>query len=116
MVIAMSDSKGGIINEKGLDPEAVEEYKQKEGSLRGFPGAREITNGELLALPCDVLIPAALENQIMKDNAADIKAKMILELANGPTTPEADDILFARGIPVVPERARQFRRRDGVHF
>jgi len=103
VIVAMSDSKGGIINEKGLDPEEVEEYKRKQGSLHGFPGAKEITNGELLALPCDVLIPAALENQITKDNAADIKAKLVLELANGPTTPEADDALFARNIPVVPD-------------
>ncbi len=103
VVIAMSDSKGGIINENGLDPDVVEEYKKEHGSLHGFPDAKEITNEELLELPCDVLIPAALENQITKENAAAIRAKMILELANGPTTPEADDMLFARNIPVVPD-------------
>ena len=102
-VIAMSDSKGGIVNEAGLDPEAVEAYKKEHGSLKDFPGARQITNKELLALSCDVLIPAALENQITAENAADIKAKLVLELANGPTTPEADDILFKKNIAVVPD-------------
>ncbi len=103
VVIAMSDSKGGIVNEGGLEPDAVEEHKKKHGSLRGFPGAREITNEELLELPCDVLIPAALENQITRENASAIKAKMILELANGPPTPEAEDIHIGRNIPVVPD-------------
>jgi len=102
-IIAMSDSKGGIFNEDGLDPDAVEAYKKEHGSLKGYPGVKEISNAELLALACDVLIPAALENQITKDNAKDIKAKFILELANGPTTTEADDILFERGIPIVPD-------------
>ena len=103
VVVAMSDSKGGVVNENGLDPDAVEKYKKRNGSLRGFPGVREITNEKLLELPCDVLIPAALENQITKENALAIKAKMILELANGPTTPEADDMLLIRNIPVIPD-------------
>lgn len=102
-VMAMSDSKGGIFNADGLDPDAVETYKKDHGSLAGFPGAREISNADLLCLETDVLIPAALENQITEKNAGDIKAKLVLELANGPTTPEADDILFGRGIPVVPD-------------
>lgn len=102
-VIAMSDSKGGLINENGLDPAEVEAYKQSHGSLMGFPNARQISNPELLLLPCDVLIPAALENQLTQQNALHVQAKMILELANGPTTPEADDILFGRGIVVVPD-------------
>jgi len=102
-VIAMSDSRGGIVDEAGLNPAAVEAYKKEHGSLVGFPGAREITNAELLELSCDVLIPAALENQITSENAARIHAQMILELANGPTTPEADDQLFGRGIAVVPD-------------
>jgi glutamate dehydrogenase/leucine dehydrogenase len=102
-IIAVSDSKGGIVAEEGLDPVAAEQYKREKGTLAGFPGAREISNAELLELECDVLIPAALENQITGENAARIKARMVLELANGPTTPDADDALFARGIPVVPD-------------
>ncbi len=102
-VIAMSDSKGAIVKDDGLDVKALEDWKKQNGTLAGFPGSRTITNGELLELPCDVLIPAALENQITKDNADKIKAKFILELANGPTTPEADEILYAKNIPVVPD-------------
>jgi glutamate dehydrogenase/leucine dehydrogenase len=102
-VIAMSDSKGGIVNEAGLDYKALVEWKKANGTLAGFPGSRTITNAELLELPCDVLIPSALENQITFDNAEDIKAKLVLELANGPTTPEADEVLYERGIPVVPD-------------
>lgn len=102
-IIAMSDSSGGIVNENGLNVIAVQAYKDKTGSLKGFSGARGISNEALLELSCDVLIPAALENQITAKNANQIKARMILELANGPTTPEADDILFARDIPVVPD-------------
>jgi len=102
-IIAISDSRGGIVNESGLDMVAVESYKKDTGTLMGFPGARQVSNAELLELSCDVLIPAALENQITKDNAERVHAKLVLELANGPTTPEADDILFARGVPVVPD-------------
>ena len=102
-IVAISDSKGGIVHEAGLDIAAVEIYKKDTGTLTGFPGARAVSNAELLELPCDVLIPAALENQITKDNASRMQAKLVLELANGPTTPEADDILFARGITVIPD-------------
>ncbi len=102
-VVAMSDSKGGIYNEVGLDPKAVEAYKNEHHSLAGFPDAKEISNAELLELNVDFLVPAALENQITGDNAPKISAKMILELANGPTTPEADEILHERGIAVVPD-------------
>jgi glutamate dehydrogenase/leucine dehydrogenase len=102
-VVAMSDSKGGIYNESGLDPVAVEKYKEEHHSLVGFKDTQAITNAELLELPVDVLVPAALENQITKENAPNIKAKMILELANGPTTPDADLLLQARGIKVVPD-------------
>jgi len=102
-IVALSDSKGGIVNDAGLDPDAVLAYKRGNGTLRGYPGARYVNNSELLELPCDVLIPAALENQITKENAARVRASLILELANGPATPEADDILFARNIPVVPD-------------
>ncbi len=103
IIIGMSDSKGGIIKEDGLDPEAVETYKQAHKTLEGFPGARYVSNQELLITETDVLIPAALENQITEENAANINAKIVVELANGPTTPAADDILLARGIPVIPD-------------
>lgn len=108
-IIAISDSKGAIIKEDlsiqagGLDIKALNDYKKINGQIVGFPGSKNITNEELLKITCDVLIPAALENQITEKNAKNIKAKMVLELANGPTTPEADDILFERGIPVVPD-------------
>lgn len=102
-IIAISDSKGAILKEDGIDIEALNEFKRTNRQIEGFPGSKTITNKELLVLPCDVLIPAALENQITEANAKDIKAKFILELANGPTTPEADDILYSRGIPVVPD-------------
>jgi len=102
-VIALSDSRGGVYDAGGLDPEAVEAYKRANGSLQGYPGARAISNEELLMLETDVLVPAALENQITEQNANNIKAKLIMELANGPTTPAADDILFSRSIPVIPD-------------
>ncbi|HEY4517004.1 MAG TPA: Glu/Leu/Phe/Val dehydrogenase [Candidatus Paceibacterota bacterium] len=102
-IIAMSDSRSGIFKEGRLDVDTVLAYKNTNASLKGFPGARGISNEELLEVPVDVLIPAALENQITASNAGRVKARMILELANGPTTPEADDILFRRGIPVVPD-------------
>ena len=102
-VIATSDSKGGIVKEDGIDVQALEDWKKQNGTLAGFPGSRTVTNAELLELPCDILIPSALENQITFDNAPKIKAKFILELANGPITPEADEILFDRGIPVIPD-------------
>ncbi|MGH7141550.1 MAG: Glu/Leu/Phe/Val family dehydrogenase, partial [Minisyncoccia bacterium] len=102
-IIAVSDSTGGVRDERGLDIEVLAAYKKDRGSLAGFPEAAPLSNAELLELSCDVLIPAALEHQITKQNAPRIRAKLILELGNGPTTPEADDILFARGIPVVPD-------------
>ncbi len=102
-IIATSDSKGAILNTTGLDIAALEKYKKENGGVIGFLESKTISTEELFALECDVLIPAALENQITLDNASQIQAKCILELANGPTTPEADDILFARGIPVIPD-------------
>lgn len=102
-ILAMSDSRGGLYSADGLDPDAVEKYKKESGNLKGFPGAKQISNQKLLELECDVLIPAALENQITKKNAKNIKAKVVLELANGPTSTDADDILFKRGIVVVPD-------------
>jgi glutamate dehydrogenase/leucine dehydrogenase len=102
-VLAISDSHGGVYHKDGLDVGAVLAFKEKNGSLKGFAGAEEISNEELLELPVDVLIPAALENQITKDNASRIQAKIIVELANGPTTTDADDVLFSRSITVVPD-------------
>ncbi len=102
-VIAVSDSSGGIFNEHGLDINKVHAHKKATGSVRNFEGTKNISNEELLGLVCDVLVPAALENQITKDNAEDIKAKVVLELANGPTTVEADDVLFAKKIEVIPD-------------
>jgi len=102
-IIAISDSKGAIYKEDGIDIKELNEYKKVNGQIAGFPGSKSITNEELLEVSCDVLVPAALENQITEKNAKDIKAKLVLELANGPTTPEADDILFNKEIPVVPD-------------
>ncbi len=102
-IIAVSDSSGGIYSEKGFDPIAVYEHKKKTGSVMGFAGTRDISNEELIELKCDVLVPAALENVITADNAPNVKAKIVVEGANGPTTPEADVILFKNGIMLVPD-------------
>ncbi len=102
-VIAVSDSAGGIVHAAGLDGEAVAAHKKSTGKVADFPGAENITNAQLLELECEVLVPAALENQITAENAARIKAKAVVELANGPTTPEADEILFGKGVSVVPD-------------
>lgn len=102
-VVAVSDSKGGIYNKNGLDPDEVAKHKKETDSVIGFSGADDITNTELLAIECDVLIPAALENAITKENADDVKAKIIAEAANGPTTPEADKILEDKGIFIIPD-------------
>jgi glutamate dehydrogenase (NAD(P)+) len=102
-VVAVSDSKGGIYNPKGLDYEKVMAHKKETNAVINFPGADNITNEELLELDVDILIPAALENQIGEWNADRIKAKIVAELANGPTTPEADEILFQKGVYVIPD-------------
>ena len=102
-IIAVSDSKGGIYSPKGLNPEKVLEYKSKTGSVVDYPGSSAITNEQLLELECDILVPAALENQITKANADKIKTKIVAEGANGPTTPQADEVLFKKGIFVVPD-------------
>jgi len=103
VIVAVSDSKGGIYNSAGLDIQKVSEHKKSTGALAGFEGASNITNEKVLEAHCDLLIPGAFENVITEKNAGKIKAKAILELANGPVTPEADEILFKRGIPVVPD-------------
>jgi glutamate dehydrogenase (NAD(P)+) len=102
-LVAASDSQGGIYNAKGLDPKQVVDYKLKTGSLQGFPGADSISNEELLELEVTVLFPAALENVITAANADRIKCKISCELANGPTTPEADEILYQNKVFVLPD-------------
>jgi glutamate dehydrogenase (NAD(P)+) len=102
-IIAVSDSTGGIHNASGLDPAKVSAWKQEHGTVVGFPGADEVTNREILEVECDILVPAALENQITRQNAPNVRAKVIAEAANGPTTPEADEILYDRGVFVIPD-------------
>ena len=102
-IIAVNDSNGGILNKDGLDFQAVQKHKEKTGSVAGFPGAKQLSNGDLLELECDFLIPAALENQITTSNAGNIKARVIAEAANGPSTPEADKILYEKGIFQIPD-------------
>src|SRR5687768_17345976 len=102
-VIAVSDSNGAIHSDDGLDHEAVLLHKQQTGSVVGMPGTMNLTNAELLHIPCDILIPAAFENQIRADNVDGVQAKVVAEAANGPTTPAADRVLFERGIPVLPD-------------
>jgi glutamate dehydrogenase (NAD(P)+) len=102
-VVAVSDSKGGIYNPDGLSYNEVFSFKQETGSVVGFPGSQSISNDELLELEVTVLVPSALENVITDANAANIKAKISVELANGPTTPEADKILHENGIYVIPD-------------
>jgi glutamate dehydrogenase/leucine dehydrogenase len=103
LVVAVSDSKGGVYNPKGLDIGKVEKHKVKTGSVIDFPGAENISNEDLLNLEVDVLVPAALENVIRKDNYEGIKARIILELANGPVGKEASLKLFQKGIVIIPD-------------
>ena len=102
-IVAVSDSKGGVHNLKGLDPAQLQAHKATGQSFATFPHGKRITNKQLLELPVDILVPAALENQITAANATRVKAKIIAEAANGPTTPLADDILFKRGRVVIPD-------------
>jgi glutamate dehydrogenase (NAD(P)+) len=102
-VVAVSDSSGGIHDPKGLDIDRVISWKQEHGTVRGFRGAGGVSNAELLEIECDILIPAALENQITSQNAERIKAKIVAEAANGPTTPDADETLQRRGIFMIPD-------------
>ena len=102
-VIAASDSKGGVYNKAGMQIAALRKHKDKTGSVVGFPGAKSISNEELLETDCTILIPAALENQITGKNASKVKAKLVAEAANGPTTPEADDIMYRNKILVIPD-------------
>jgi glutamate dehydrogenase (NAD(P)+) len=102
-VVAVSDVYGGIYSEAGIDPERVIAWTAEHGTVKGVPGTQDITNAELLELECDILIPAALENQITARNAPNIKAKVVAEAANGPTTPDADTILHEKGVFLIPD-------------
>jgi len=100
-IVAVNDSKGGSYDKNGLNVEELLKFKSETGSVKGF--AEDIESKDLLELDVDVLVPAALENQITKENAANIKAKVVVELANGPTTPEADTILEQKAVIVIPD-------------
>lgn len=102
-IVALSDSKGGVHNPDGINVGLAEQHKKTSGSLKGLEGTSEITNEQLLELDVDVLVPAALENVFTAENAEKIQAKFILEMANGPTTPEADEIFAKNGVIVVPD-------------
>lgn len=102
-IVAVSDVYGGLYNAAGLDIPAVRAWVAEHGDLRGCPHGEAVTNAELLVLPCDVLIPAAMENQLTQHNADKVQATLIVEGANGPTTPEADDIFSGKGVQVVPD-------------
>jgi glutamate dehydrogenase/leucine dehydrogenase len=102
-IVAISDSRGGVHNPRGIDPMRAIRYKERSGTVVGMPGASRISNDELLVLKCDILIPAALENVITLHNAEQIKAKIVVEAANGPTTPHADEVLSRKGVFVIPD-------------
>lgn len=102
-IVAISDTRGGIYNEDGLDPAAVLRHKQERGSVAGFPNAQGIGSQDVLEVPCDILIPAAVEGVITSANAEHVQARIITEAANGPTTPEADRILSKRGVLIIPD-------------
>jgi glutamate dehydrogenase (NAD(P)+) len=102
-VVAVSDSTGGIYNPDGLDIGRVNGWKKEHGTVQGLPGAQDISNAAVLEVDCDILIPAALENQITARNGGNIKARIVAEAANGPTTPEADQQMFQRGVFMIPD-------------
>jgi glutamate dehydrogenase (NAD(P)+) len=102
-VIALSDSRGGVFNSRGIDPLKAMRYKERSGTVVGMPGTSRISNDDLLTMKCDILIPAALENVITLNNADQIKAKIVAEAANGPTTPHADEVLARKGILLLPD-------------
>jgi glutamate dehydrogenase/leucine dehydrogenase len=102
-IIAASDSKGGVYNKNGLQVGALRKHKEKTGSVVGFPGAKSISNEDLIETECTILIPAALENQITRKNAGKISAKIVAEAANGPTTPDADETLYKNKILLIPD-------------
>ncbi len=102
-IVAISDTRGGVTNPRGIDPLKAMRYKERSGTVVGMPGASRISNDDLLTMKCDILVPSALENVITLQNADQIKARIVAEAANGPTTPHADEILARRGITVLPD-------------
>jgi len=102
-IVAISDSRGGVFNSRGIDPLKAMRYKERSGTVVGMPGTSRISNDDLLTMKCDVLVPAALENVITLNNVDQIKAKIVAEAANGPTTPHADEALARRGILLLPD-------------
>ncbi len=102
-IVAVSDTRGGVVNPAGLDPARLVDHKNRTGSITGFAGADLISNEALLELPCEILVPSALEGQINQDNAARLHTHLIVEGANGPVTPGADDVLANRGVTIIPD-------------
>jgi glutamate dehydrogenase (NAD(P)+) len=102
-VVAISDSRGGVFNSRGIDPLKAMRYKERSGTVVGMPGTSRISNDDLLTLKCDILVPAALENVITLNNVEQVKAKIVAEAANGPTTPHADEVLARKGITLLPD-------------
>jgi glutamate dehydrogenase (NAD(P)+) len=102
-VVAISDSRGGVFNSRGIDPLKAMRYKERSGTVVGMPGTSRISNDDLLTMKCDILVPAALENVITLNNVEQIKAKIVAEAANGPTTPHADEVLVRKGILLLPD-------------
>ena len=102
-IVAISDSRGGVFNSRGIDPLKAMRYKERSGTVVGMPGTSRISNDDLLTMKCDILIPAALENVITLNNVDQIKAKIVAEAANGPTTPHADEALARKGIMLLPD-------------
>jgi glutamate dehydrogenase/leucine dehydrogenase len=102
-IVAISDSRGGVFNARGIDPLKAMRYKERSGTVVGMPGTSRISNDDLLTMKCDILIPAALENAITLNNVDQIKAKIVAEAANGPTTPHADEVLARKGILLLPD-------------
>ena len=102
-VVAVSDSSGGIYKESGIDYNELLAHKEKTGTVENFPGSKNITNEELLESDIDVLIPSAIEDQLTGENASKVKAKIVLELANGPSTPEADEVFYKNNVLLLPD-------------
>src|SRR6266542_553116 len=102
-IVGLSDIKGGVYNPAGIDVHTALRYSKEHGNLAGLPGTELVTNDELMELSCDILIPAALENQLTGRNAARVKAHLVVEAANGPTTPDAEAILYDNGVTIVPD-------------
>lgn len=102
-IICVNDSRGSAYNPEGMDPQAVFDFKTKNKTVKGFPDSKDLDTQELLGLECEILVPAALEGQITAENAGTVKAKIVAEAANGPTTPEADEILYKNGVLVIPD-------------